>query len=269
MYYQMENIENFRDLGGIITSDNKKVRDGKLFRCADLSSATKNDIKKIKQLGIDTIVDFRSTRETMVKKDPEIENVRYYHINLFKDKLDGIERNDKEDHFYEWMIEQSYDYPNRFADQMVANYSTMISEEYPLNGYRRFFDILLDEKSDRILWHCSAGKDRTGIAAILVLEALDADKDQIYENYLETNKHLKHSVFEVQKTVKRIAGEHPNYEAILGSFSKAMSASEEFIDNCYRTMIEKAGSPQTYLEKYLDLNDDDIRKLKAKYCEDL
>ncbi len=268
MYYQMENIENFRDLGGIETEDGKTVKNGKLFRCADLSSASENDIEKIKQLGIDTIIDFRSTRETMVKKDPEIENVKYYHINLFKEKLDGIERNDKEDHFYEWMIEQSYDYPNRFADQMVRNYSTMISEEYPLNGYRRFFDILLDENNNKILWHCSAGKDRTGIAAILILEALGADRDQIYENYLETNKHLKHSVSEVQETVKRIAGEHPNYEAILDSFSKAMSASKEFIDNCYRTMIEKAGSPQAYLEKYFEIDKQKRDRLKEKYCED-
>lgn len=68
MYYQMENIENFRDLGGIVTTGNKKVKEGKLFRCADLSSATENDIEKIKQLGIDTIIDFRSTAETPAKK---------------------------------------------------------------------------------------------------------------------------------------------------------------------------------------------------------
>lgn len=269
MYYQMENIENFRDLGGIVTTGNKKVKEGKLFRCADLSSATENDIEKIKQLGIDTIIDFRSTAETLSKKDPEIENIRYYHINLIKDKLDGVERKDNGDHFYEWMIEQSYDYPNRFAEQMIRNYSTMISDDYPLNGYRKFFEILLDEKSDKILWHCSAGKDRTGIAAILILEALGAKKDQIYENYLETNKHLKHSVSEVKETVKRKAGGHRNYEAILDSFTKAMSASEDFIDNCYRTMIEKAGDPKAYLEKYLNIDEEARKKLRDKYCEDL
>ena len=269
MYYLMENIENFRDLGGISTLDNKKVKEGKLFRCADLSSATENDIKKIKQLGIDTIVDFRSTNEALAKKDPEIENIKYYHINLIKDRLDGVERKDKEDNFYEWMIEQSYDYPDRFSDQMIKNYSTLISEEYPLNGYRIFFDILLDEKNDKILWHCSAGKDRTGIAAILILEALGAEKDQIYENYLETNEHLKRSVYEVKEIVKRLAGYHKNYEAIQNSFAKAMSASKDFIDNCYRTMVEKSGTPQIYLQEYLGIDENDRKKLKEKFCEDL
>ncbi len=269
MHYQMENIENFRDLGGITTCDNKKVKEGKLFRCADLSSATRKDIEMIKQLGIDTIVDFRSTAEALSRKDPEIENVKYYHINLIKDRLDGVERKDKEDNFYEWMIEQSYDYPSRFGDQMVRNYSTMISEEYPLNGYRKFFDILLDEKNDKILWHCSAGKDRTGIAAVLILEALGAEKDQIYENYLETNRHLKRSVSEVQEIVKRLAGKHKNYEAIRDSFAKAMSASKDFIDNCYNTMVEKAGTPQAYLQEYLGIDESERKKLIEKFCEDL
>ena len=57
MYYPMENIENFRDLGGIRTKDGKRVKDGMLFRCAALSSASENDIQKIKELGIDTVDD--------------------------------------------------------------------------------------------------------------------------------------------------------------------------------------------------------------------
>ena len=269
MYYPMRNIENFRDLGGIKTKDGKRVKQGKLFRCADLSSAAPEDIEKIKELGIDTIVDFRSTAETLVRKDPEIEGVKYNHINLFKERLDGVERNNKEERFYEWMVEQSYDYPNKFADQMVKNYSTMISEDYPVEGYRRFFRILLDDNSDKILWHCSAGKDRTGIAAILLLEALDGDKEMIYENYLETNLHLERSLSEVFEIVKSLAGDHKEYEKIRESFATAMSASTAFIDTCYQTMNEKAGSPQAYLEKYFNIDKEAKEKLKKKYCEDL
>ena len=268
MYYPMENIENFRDLGGIKTKDGKKVKQGKLFRCADLSSASPKDIEKIKQLGIDTIVDFRSTAETLAKNDPDIEGIRYNHINLFKERLDGVERTNKEDRFYEWMIEQSYDYPNRFADQMVRNYSTMISEDYPVEGYRRFFRILLDDDCDKILWHCSAGKDRTGIAAILLLEALDADKEMIYDNYLETNLHLERSISEVCEIVKSLAGDHQEYERIRESFAKAMSADISFIDTCYKTMNDDAGSPQAYLEKYFGIDKQAKAKLKDKYCED-
>ena len=75
MYYPMEKIENFRDLGGIRTKDGKQVKSGKLFRCAALSAASPNDIEKIKELGIDTIVDFRSIGEVKIEKDPEIERI--------------------------------------------------------------------------------------------------------------------------------------------------------------------------------------------------
>ena len=267
MYYPMENIENFRDLGGIRTKDGKQVKDGMLFRCAALSSASENDIQKIKELGIDTIVDFRSNSEVRLEKGPEIEGITYHHINLFKEKLEGVEKVNKEERFYEWMIRQSLEHPALFAEQMVRNYSTMVSEDQAIEGFRKFFDILLDENSERVLWHCSAGKDRTGIAAILLLEALDADRGMIRENYLLTNRYLNRSLAEVLGAVKEQAGHHRNYEAIRDAFATAMSASELFINACYKTMTDKTGSPEAYLEQYFHIDEEMKKKLKEKYCK--
>ena len=267
MYYPMEKIENFRDLGGIKTKDGKHVKNGKLFRCAALFPASENDIKKIRELGVDTIIDFRSNGEVKSEKDPEIEGTVYHHINLFKEKLEGVEKENKEERFYEWMARQSLENPSLFAENMVRNYSTMVSEETALRGYRRFFDILLDDNSDKVLWHCSAGKDRTGIAAILLLEVLDCDREMIRENYLLTNKYLHRSTSEVLDAVKKIAGDHKDYEAIRNSFATAMSASELFIDACYKTMIDKAGSPEAYLEQYFLIDENKKNRLKEKYCE--
>ena len=102
---------------------------------------------------------------------------------------------------------------------------------------------------------------------MLLLEALDADRQMIRENYLETNRHLGRTLNEVLALVKKMAGEHENYEAIRDSFVTAMSASEHFIDACYETMRELAGTPQAFLEKYLHVDEDMRRKLKEKYCE--
>ena len=267
MYYPMDNIENFRDLGGIRTSDGKQVKKAKLFRCAALAPASQRDLERIKELGIDTIIDFRSTREAESRKDPEIEGTEYHHISLFKEKMEGVERGGKEERFYEWMIKASFDDPDLFARQMVQNYSTLISEEQAVAGYRRFFQVRIDESNEKILWHCSIGKDRTGIAAILLLEALDADRQMIRDNYLQTNLYLGRSIEEVMEKVKEKAGKHEHYEAIRDSFVMAMSASERFIDACYRTMNEKAGSPAAYLERYFGIDAGMKKLLKEKFCE--
>ena len=267
MYYPMEKIENFRDLGGIRTKDGKQVKNGVLFRCAALSPATENDIERIRELGIDTIVDFRSNGEVRFEKDPDIEGVKNHHVTLYKEKLEGVEKVNKEERFYEWMVDQSLEHPSLFADQMVRNYSTMVSDEHAIAGFRKFFDILLDKSSKKVLWHCSAGKDRTGIAAILLLEALDVDREMIRENYLLTNRYLNRSLSEVLGAVKERAGQHRNYKAILDSFKAAMSASDLFFDACYKTMIDKAGSAEAYLEEYFHIDQDMKKKLKEKYCE--
>ncbi len=267
MHYPMEQIENFRDLGGITTKDGRQVKTETLFRCASLSSATSNDIALIRKLGIDTIIDFRSQGEVNTERDPEIEGTKYHHINLFKEKLQGVEKENKEERFYEWMIERSFEEPSLFAKQMVKNYSSLISEDQAVAGYRRFFDILLEEDTHKVLWHCSAGKDRTGIAAILLLEALDADREMIRGNYLLTNRYLDRSLSEVMDAVKEKAGHHEHYETIRDSFAAAMSASELFIDACYQTMSDKAGSPEAYLEEYFLIDEEKKKKLKEKYCE--
>ncbi len=267
MYYPMEKIENFRDLGGIKTKDGKQIRNGMLFRCAALSPASENDIGKIKELGIDTIVDFRSNGEVSLEKDPDIEGIRNLHITLFNEKLEGVEKADREGHFYEWMIDQSLEHPTLFAEQMARNYSTLVSDAHAIEGFRSFFDILLDENSRKVLWHCSAGKDRTGIAAILLLEALDADRQMIRDNYLLTNRYLTRSLSEVLDAVRKKAGHHRNFESIRDSFAAAMSASDLFFDACYKTMIDKAGTPIAYLEEYFHIDEDMRNRLKDKYCE--
>ena len=267
--YKIQEIENFRDLGGIRTNDGKTVKKGKLFRCAALHNASEEDIQRIRELGIDTIVDFRSHREAYVHKDPEIEGIRYCNISLFKERErhEGVERTDNDDPFYEMMIKASFDHPTMFAEHLSNAYRDLASGEAAIAGYIRFFELLAGEECDKVLWHCSAGKDRTGVAAILLLEALDADRQMIRENYLATNLHLGRTLKEVLGLVKDMAGEHENYEAIRDSFMTALSASETFIDTCYRTMEEQAGTPQEFLEKYLHVDEEMRKKLKEKYCE--
>ncbi|MBQ6559279.1 MAG: tyrosine-protein phosphatase [Erysipelotrichaceae bacterium] len=267
--YRIESIENFRDLGGIRTNDGKTVKKGKLFRSAALHDVSEEDICRIKELGIDTIIDFRSRREASVHKDPEIEGVAYYNLSLFREieRREGVERTDNDEPFYEMMIKASYDHPTMFAEHLSSAYRNLISDEPAIVGYTRFFELLSGDDCDKVLWHCSAGKDRTGVAAILLLEDLGADRQMIRENYLLTNLHLGRTLNEVLGKVKEIAGEHKNYEAIRDSFKTAMSASEQFIDTCYKTMEEMAGSPQEFLEKYLHVDEEMRRKLKEKYCE--
>ena len=176
----MEKELNFRDLGGYQSKDGRIIKYGVLFRSGSLSKASSLDIQELKQLNIHTVFDLRSVKEANVAKDPVISN-KYLRANPAIDNLGqeidfsgkGIQQRAKQiegglhhvlkvfDHFYE-----SAPFNNQAIRLLLE---TLANNEVPL------------------LFHCSAGKDRTGLMGIIIMLLLDIDESQIITEYLKTN----------------------------------------------------------------------------------
>ena len=82
MKIQFEQINNVRDLGGLLTDDGRRIVSGKLIRGSRLSVAGAEDLRKLAGL-IDMIVDFRTAREMEEKPDPKLSGIMHYHIKKF------------------------------------------------------------------------------------------------------------------------------------------------------------------------------------------
>ena len=223
----MDNILNFRDLGGYFTADEKQLRWGRLYRSGHLSNANLFDQEKLKRLGIKTIIDFRTEEDR--KAHPYFINISKINLPIipgdlltFKDKLlnDNLSRSETIIH-----LQEAY-------QDMVENNA---------EKYAEMFDVLLDPNNYPVLITSFLGKDRAGIASALLLYALGVPEYIIEEDYLASNKYI-----DPRKTI--------NYsgtlsESLQESVTALFSANNAYLNSAFDYIKEKYGSIDNYLEK--------------------
>jgi len=177
----LKGTTNTRDIGGYLTGDMSQLRWGEIFRSDELSRLTASDFQKLEAMGLKTVIDLRTTKE----HDESPTRWQGDHPPRFYNFPVG-DSND------EWFSAQrSMMKKNRFTQEqalvhMVAGYRLFADEGTA--SFRKMMEVVLDESNWPLLIHCSAGKDRSGIAVALIMEALGVDHETIMEEYLLTNK---------------------------------------------------------------------------------
>jgi protein-tyrosine phosphatase len=177
----LDGTSNTRDIGGYVNGDGDVVRWRQILRSDRLSELTPEDFRKLEAIGVKTVIDLRTEREQ--QRDPTVwvgeHPPRILHFPI------GDARN-------EWFSAQRRLLKsNRFTEDeslqhMVAAYR-MIAEE-GAESLRQTMDVVLDSSNWPVLIHCSAGKDRSGVAIALILEALGVDRATIMDDFLLTNE---------------------------------------------------------------------------------
>jgi protein-tyrosine phosphatase len=242
---KLQGAVNFRDLGGYKNKDGKKVKTGLLYRSATLNTLTDADIAKIAALNIKYDFDFRGPYE--VKTAPDKIPAGTTRISLPA----GCE-NVGDSNFMKNM--------GRYmkSDSFLLSFYTVLT---PFKDrYAPLFDSLLANKNaSPILFHCTAGKDRTGIAAALILYALGVDEETIFNDYEATNYYRRN------ENAKQIAQMTKYFGMDEKVATSMMGAKKEYIQATFTTIKAKYGTIDNYLEKVMNLNAKKIKQLKAIY----
>lgn len=169
---------NFRDLGGIVTKDETIIKPNYLIRTDELSRLNSNDLGLLADLNVKSVVDFRTSeeRKTSVDKVP-ITCENEFHLDIMAANMNAfMEKMQSGDKDYKKMMQQFY--------------TDLVTEENAVKEFQEFFSILQNEENCSVIYHCTAGKDRTGIATALILESLNVDCNTIESDYLLSNKFL-------------------------------------------------------------------------------
>lgn len=172
------NLANFRDLGGLPSRLGKAVKSKQLLRSGEvveLNAEASQLLKEEYQLG--AIIDLRGAEEIRERPDDVLENVDYHWIDIMKDSQESSGMED-------FLAIDTIETADRY---MLSIYDHLILNKVAQAGYRTYFETLLSANRGSTLFHCFAGKDRTGIAAALTLEFLEVPRTHIYRDYLETN----------------------------------------------------------------------------------
>ena len=161
-------IQNMRDLGGIRTADGRRIRPGMLVRSAHLAKAEEADLR-----GISAVMDLRTPGESREAPDRTCGR-EYIPLPIFDDVQAGISH---EHGAEDWGI-----------PDMAVLYGRLVTECAEAFGRALRTVMEHDFAGGAILWHCTEGKDRCGLTAALILEALGVDRETILADYLKTNE---------------------------------------------------------------------------------
>jgi protein-tyrosine phosphatase len=169
---------NFRDMGGIMTVDGRKIRRGLIFRSGDFNGLSDGDLLRMEELNIKTIVDFRSSREREKRPDRLAKSVKQIiHLEIHDEARDTAAA-----YF-------AADDASGLESVLIGDYARMVTMYLP--EFRQFFEVLSDKSNLPLVFHCAAGKDRTGLAAVFFLTALGVSMPVVWDDYLASNRYQK------------------------------------------------------------------------------
>ncbi len=242
---------NFRDLGGYETDDGRLVRWRKLFRCGHLAKLTQQDLDALEALQVTEIHDFRRQDEQQRSPSQPVRAVSYQDYQMSVGSMSK---------FWEYMATESLTAATAH-DLVVSSYRQCVDDVAP--HYARLFRLLLANQDNASVFHCSAGKDRTGLAAALILSALGVNRPQVVDDYLLTQEYFdSDGLIELVEQHLRDAGVETWERSWLQPYC---SVHRDNIDAFFDGVESRYDSVDNYLQQALALTPADILQLRQAY----
>lgn len=242
----LQHASNFRDIGGYVTKDGHTVRWGKAFRSGAMPLLTEADYGLIGQLGIGTVVDFRSLEER----------------SLTDDKVD--------DRTGALFVSNDYSLRTLMSGTMQGNgentYKGM--EQLLIPQYRALYRRLI-ANDGAVLYHCSAGQDRTGIATALLYDMLGVDRETILKDY-HLSTALRRTQWEMPPFDPKTQADNPLVRYLASRPASEQGKAEPLysrsgvshLTQFFAYLDQTYGGSEGYMHKALGLSDAELAKLR-------
>lgn len=256
-----EGVVNFRELGGYPAADGRTVKYGCFYRSGALNPVkSPADQELLNKLNLKLVLDLRSKGECDYEPDPILPGVKQLQICAIRypdgseidfspngiKKLDSVMAKMKETLGPEKAFAQLY-----------------INMPFDNPAFQAMFQEL-EAGNTPILFHCSAGKDRTGIAAILILLALGVSKETALEDYMLTNTWRKKFIDESFEQSAVFLAEHPEAKEMVLSRE---GVSRRIAEQAINAIEKRYDSYEAYFLAEFGLDADRLEALRDKYLE--
>ena len=268
----IEGVINFRDLGGYKTSDGRTVKWGQLYRSAQLDRMSEKGVADMASMGIKVVVDLRFSDEThkyptMMAAVPEAE-ILSWHDQL--DEQEKTKSDESNDVLRSWKASLASNDPVKVREAMRVNYPKKLYSHREI--YRKML-LRLASGELPLVFHCAAGKDRTGVAAALILSLLGVSDEQIVQDYLLTQQEIQHLLEDWMSGGAGHEDDPDDFQKKLASYPRnvvqpVFDADQSYIETLLNYVVETYGGFHQYAFKVLELTTDDIEKLKYRLLTD-
>ncbi|MFE6038549.1 tyrosine-protein phosphatase [Streptomyces sp. NPDC056452] len=235
---QLEGTVNFRDAGGYRTTDGHWVKMGEIYRSDALDRLTAADLAKLRRLSVRTVFDLRMESE----RDAAPDRVPAGATHVVADVLAGSPG-------FTTM-------PTTAAEatsMMVEGEKFMVSGDTATSAYRTVFSGIADDDARGVLFHCTAGKDRTGWANAALLTALGVPRNTVMADYLASND------YRAEANAAALASMPPQQAEV---YKPLLDVRAAYLNSGFQEVTRTFGSFRTYERRALGLSSKDLHDLK-------
>ncbi|WP_080800662.1 tyrosine-protein phosphatase [Arabiibacter massiliensis] len=259
----LEGLPNTRDVGGIPAADGRFVKHARLIRSGALHGATDRDLATLTDdFRLRLVIDLRTEEERREKPDPEdrLPGVRFDNAPLLSASTFGVTREGG----MMQALKALRTLKKNPASIMENVYERMVLDEQSQQGFAQFFADVLAAEEGAVLWHCTIGKDRAGLAAALLLHALGAPRDAIERDYLATNEYVKSETQNIMDALSSfgLAGKLDDSIHVINS------ADARFLNAAFDAIEREYSSLDAYVRDQLHVSDAQRETLRTRYLTD-
>jgi len=246
-----EGIANFRDLGGYPTTDGQQVKWGVLYRSATLAESSRADLIGLQQLKLATLIDFRSAAEKEQEPNHLPDPIGFNVVEIptlddgNKAMVGEIMTRIESGNF------DGFD-PNALMLEGNRQFATTFTPQFS-----QFMHTILAANGAPVLWHCSAGKDRTGFAAAILLRILGVPQDVVMQDYMASRQHA----LDARKSQLLLLRVFKGEEAA-DKMAMLMGVEEIWLNAAFEQIDAVWGSFDNYVRDGLGLSATEIEQLQ-------
>jgi len=242
-HYPFEGCFNFRDIGGYLNQDGKRVKKGLYFRAGRQDRMSNKDLSQLSDLKISTQIDLRKPDEVLDQGKGPLEAMGTKYINIAVIPEGGSDQLSR-----------------LVGDTGISGKRYLGYLEFGPTSWLRLFGILANEGNLPVVLHCTAGKDRTGVSTAFLLSVLGVSREVIEADYLLTNLDTERQADFIESTVGYPEGyDRERMMAVAGVPETAMKDFLDGVESKWGTVVE-------YLEK-IGATQEQMDAIRANFLE--
>ena len=245
-------LRNFRDIGGVNSSEGYTVRKGMIYRSDALCNLSDEDFENLQnKCHISLVVDLRTDVERGERPDVETDRWEYIHLPLFHESVIGVT--------YESGLMGIMDN----IPDIAEIYERMLSDPSCILQLKRIIEEIINYEGV-VVYHCTAGKDRTGIVTMLLYGLLGVSEEDIIKDYLLTNRAFSAYVDVVYNTMLKMTGD----EIKADKMRRSCIADEAYLKNALEYIYQNNGSIKDYCIQTLGIADTEIKRFRDRMLQE-
>jgi len=247
-----EGIPNVRDLGGYSAADGRQVKWGALYRAGSFAEATDSDLEGLAQLDLGTFIDFRSNLEREEEPDrlPAAPSFALVDIPILDEGNQALVKEVA-------ARVESGDFDGFDPDALMLDANRQFADEFTPQ-FAQFMHSVLDAGGRPVLWHCTAGKDRTGFASAILLRILGVPQETVLQDYLASGEQALQARRAQMLLLRLFKGQ----EAV-DKISVMLGVRQPWLEAAFNEIETRWGGFDNYVREGLGLDQEDITRLRS------